>query len=264
MAISRQKRMLQWSPIRFKALLSLRARTAQVRRIVATESWSPRIHATFPIFLTVAEASESESSRFVGIMHDISGRKKAQKRIRALHEELLQAKDLASAIRKASALAQALDQPEPAVVNYVSVQPFLSGPSNAETLEKRQTPTSSSIGDEMTGIVCNFKRDGRLFREGDNMAALYKIVSGIVRLYRTSFDGRRQIVDYRFPNDIVGLELDEEYHMTGEAVDEVVAVRYIRSRFDSASKGRPGASDAMLAQLRNHLLRAQDHLLMVG
>ena len=75
-----------------------------------------------------------------------------------------------------------------------------------------------------------------LFRQGDNDRKIYKIESGLVRLYRVLSDGRRQIISLRFAGDILGFEAAAERHCSAEAVtpvrlrsmDEKIAYRQIR------------------------------------
>ena len=63
-----------------------------------------------------------------------------------------------------------------------------------------------------------------LFHQGDSDRNIYKIESGLVRLYRILSDGRRQIISLRFAGDTLGFETGAERHCSAEAVT-AVAVR---------------------------------------
>ena len=60
-----------------------------------------------------------------------------------------------------------------------------------------------------------------LFHQGDHDHKIYKIESGLVRLYRVLSDGRRQIISLRFAGDILGFESAAERHCSAEAVTHV-------------------------------------------
>ena len=57
-----------------------------------------------------------------------------------------------------------------------------------------------------------------LFAEGDAMSHVYKIETGALALYKVLSDGRRQVMGFAYPGDIVGLGVDAEYTMNAQAV----------------------------------------------
>lgn len=60
-----------------------------------------------------------------------------------------------------------------------------------------------------------------LFHEGDDDHKIYRIESGLMRLYHVLSDGRRQIISLRFAGDIVGFEAASERHCSAEAITHV-------------------------------------------
>ena len=114
------------------------------------------------------------------------------------------------------------------------------------------------------GTVCNFARNETIFSEGEEMTASYKVVSGVIRLCRLTADGRRQIAGFRLPGDLIGVEWTSDYEMTAEAVRDVVAVRYARTRLDRLFEERSSVRDHLLAHLRQDIRFAQEHLVMLG
>jgi CRP/FNR family nitrogen fixation transcriptional regulator len=117
---------------------------------------------------------------------------------------------------------------------------------------------------EAVGSVVSFARNETIFDEGEEITASYKVMSGVVRLCRLTEDGRRQIAGFRLPGDLIGMEWTGEYEMTAEAVRDVTAVRYARTRLDRLSEERPSVRDHVLAHLRQDLRAAQEHLIMLG
>jgi CRP/FNR family nitrogen fixation transcriptional regulator len=114
------------------------------------------------------------------------------------------------------------------------------------------------------GTVCRFARNETIFSQGEDMRSSYKIISGAVRLCRLTADGRRQIAEFRVPGDFVGFEWVGRYALTAEAVREVVAVRYARTRVDHLVEERPDVRERMYGLLRRDLCAAQDHLITLG
>ncbi|MEL6934667.1 MAG: cyclic nucleotide-binding domain-containing protein, partial [Pseudomonadota bacterium] len=56
-----------------------------------------------------------------------------------------------------------------------------------------------------------------LFREGDESCNVYEIMDGVVRASKLLGDGRRQIIAFGYPRDILGISHDCRYHSDCEA-----------------------------------------------
>jgi CRP-like cAMP-binding protein len=99
------------------------------------------------------------------------------------------------------------------------------------------------------------------FYEGDPESHVYRISDGIVRLYKLLGDGRRQIISFRFPGDLIGFEPDEERSYSAEAVTDVtlqclpasVAHRRVREEAQYSSE-LLGILSAELAEARHQLV----------
>lgn len=114
------------------------------------------------------------------------------------------------------------------------------------------------------GSVCRFRRGETIFGEGDELRCSYKIVSGAVRLSRVTEDGRRQIVEFRTAGDFVGFEWDGQYALSAEAVRDVVAVRFIRTRVDRMIEERSDVRESLVALMREEIRSAHEHLITLG
>jgi CRP/FNR family transcriptional regulator len=57
-----------------------------------------------------------------------------------------------------------------------------------------------------------------LFAEGDTISHVYRIETGALALFRVLADGRRQVMGFAYPGDIVGLGIDDEYTINAQAV----------------------------------------------
>jgi CRP/FNR family transcriptional regulator len=57
-----------------------------------------------------------------------------------------------------------------------------------------------------------------LFAEGDEITHVYRIETGAIALFRVLADGRRQVMGFAYPGDLVGLGMEEEHEMNAQAV----------------------------------------------
>jgi CRP-like cAMP-binding protein len=117
---------------------------------------------------------------------------------------------------------------------------------------------------ETLGTVCRFRRGETIFGEGDELQSSYKIVSGAVRLSRITEDGRRQIVEFRTAGDFIGLEWDGHYALSAEAIRNVTAIRYVKTRVDRLIKQHSRVRDRVVELIREELRAAHEHLITLG
>ncbi|MBU2534421.1 MAG: Crp/Fnr family transcriptional regulator, partial [Alphaproteobacteria bacterium] len=63
------------------------------------------------------------------------------------------------------------------------------------------------------------KRKEHVFFEGDLVTHIYKVEAGHVCIYRLLADGRRQVVDFAFPGDFIGLGATGRHAMNAQATE---------------------------------------------
>lgn len=73
-----------------------------------------------------------------------------------------------------------------------------------------------SVMDSATRI-CGRKE--HVFFEGDIVSHIYKVEAGHVCIYRLLSDGRRQVVDFAFPGDFIGLGASGEHALNAQAIE---------------------------------------------
>lgn len=103
-----------------------------------------------------------------------------------------------------------------------------------------------------------------LFSEGDKADSFYEILDGIVCGYKILIDGRRQIVSFNFPGDIIGLSSDEIYSINAEAL-KPSKVRRIRKRdLSSALREDPSLGVRLLKITAKKLAHLQNQNVSIG
>src|SRR5262249_26419271 len=95
--------------------------------------------------------------------------------------------------------------------------------------------------------VRHFPAKTMLFDQGALAGSVFNVTEGMVRLYKSLPDGRRQIVGFALPGDFLGLALQDRYGVAAEARHSVrgyplgpagVGVRRLRRR-QAASVAAP-------------------------
>jgi CRP-like cAMP-binding protein len=102
-----------------------------------------------------------------------------------------------------------------------------------------------------------------LFFESDPARFVYEIVSGVVRLTRLHKDGRRQVIAFGFPGDLVGLPSNDR-HST--ECDAVTAAEIVAHRCDPLARPDrdPSLHSVIMAAALDEISMLQDHFLMLG
>jgi two-component system sensor kinase FixL len=91
---------------------------------------------TFPIELSVGEASLDGKRIFTGFIHDITQRQKVERRLQDLQSELAHVGRVSEMASFASSLAHELNQPLTAIANYCeAARDLIGGGADDETLE---------------------------------------------------------------------------------------------------------------------------------
>jgi len=114
------------------------------------------------------------------------------------------------------------------------------------------------------GTVVPVAREASVFVQEDEVAHVYKVVSGAVRVTRLLSDGRRHIVAFYFAGELFGLESGDTHQFSAEAV---VASRIAFVRRSAVATGAEHNDNAIWAVWRlmaKELARAQDHALLLG
>lgn len=105
-----------------------------------------------------------------------------------------------------------------------------------------------------------------LLLEGSHSAHLYTLLSGWAFRYKSLPDGRRQILNYMLPGDLVGLQgsvIGEMQHSV-EALSPLVLCVFQRNRLQELFRNHPGLGFDLtwLAAQEERML--DDHLLSLG
>lgn len=139
-----------------------------------------------------------------------------------------------------------------------------------ETCEVRDRTICAALDDaelrELNAIatsVC-LEPAQTIFYEGDGDAYLFNVTMGAVRLSKLLPDGRRQVMGFLFPGDLLGLSVSGSYAYTADAITETSLCRFDRQRLTRLAEKYPKLEHRVVALASNELVQAQDHLMILG
>jgi CRP/FNR family nitrogen fixation transcriptional regulator len=132
------------------------------------------------------------------------------------------------------------------------------------TLEALPLRKSVDAAPSTVGSVQSFAKDEEIFAEGDKAAYVYKVLSGVVRTSKLLSDGRRQIDAFHLAGDIFGIEAGDEYRFCAESVGNCVVVAYRRSHLAALTGSDAQLGEDMTMGMMRSLVRAQNHMLLLG
>ncbi|MCR9139673.1 MAG: helix-turn-helix domain-containing protein [Alphaproteobacteria bacterium] len=104
----------------------------------------------------------------------------------------------------------------------------------------------------------------RMFCEGDDAIYIYEILEGVVRTSKLLFDGRRQILSFGYPGDLVGLSHDCFYHSDCEAVCDVKLRVHHKNACHASIESEPEFAKKLLKFAASEVNNMQEHFIMLG
>ncbi|GGX66043.1 nitrogen fixation regulation protein FixK [Tateyamaria omphalii] len=107
------------------------------------------------------------------------------------------------------------------------------------------------------------KQGRHLFHEGDEVERIYQVKTGVVRLTRMLEDGRRQVIAFGYPGDIIGFPADGCHHTDCEALVDTTLNVFRRTALDHGD-GDPELHVALLKAALKEISEMQDHVMMLG
>lgn len=102
-----------------------------------------------------------------------------------------------------------------------------------------------------------------LFHEGDEAEHVYEVESGMLRLVRVMENGRRQIVAFALPGDVVGFPEGQFHHTDCDAITDCVVLAHRRSALDRCNPN-PELHRRLTRAALHEICAMQDHFMMLS
>jgi CRP/FNR family transcriptional regulator len=103
-----------------------------------------------------------------------------------------------------------------------------------------------------------------IFCEGDSCNHLFEVIEGVVGLYKLTPDGRRQIIGFAYPGQLLGTGFHPTHAYTAEAISDARLCRYPRAKLEMILEEMPGLGNRLLAMTASALSAAHDQMLLLG
>lgn len=111
-----------------------------------------------------------------------------------------------------------------------------------------------------------FAKGATVLRQGETAMRLFTVLSGVLMRYRLLEDGRRQILNFMFPGDLVGLQAAFEAELAhgAEAVSDARLCVFPRERFFELAMTHPRLSFDMTWLAAREEASLEEHLVALG
>lgn len=110
----------------------------------------------------------------------------------------------------------------------------------------------------------HYEQHEHVFLDGEAQTHIYQVISGAVGIYKLLPDGRRQIISFNYPGDLIGLDHPEHFGFHGEALCATTVRAIPISVIDAYIANDPEFGMAMLRQISTELAEARDQVLSLG
>jgi CRP/FNR family transcriptional regulator, anaerobic regulatory protein len=110
----------------------------------------------------------------------------------------------------------------------------------------------------------SFSAGEALIWEGDQAGQIFDVLEGVLRVYKILPDGRRAIMGFIYPGEVLGVSFQRRSPFTAEAVTAVKVRRFSRDRFFSLVNESPDLQSQLYALLCDKMSAAHGQMLLLG
>ena len=117
---------------------------------------------------------------------------------------------------------------------------------------------------EQFGSTISVQREHEIHGQGDTADYCWRILSGCVRTVKLMEDGRRQVAEFLFPGDRLGLDDLGTHDFAAEAVTEVTLRRYPRRMVAALADSHVALARRLRGLALPNLRSAHERMIMLG
>lgn len=119
-------------------------------------------------------------------------------------------------------------------------------------------------GIEAEGISRTYRPREIVCAQGEPATEVFQVRCGVLKVYKTTPDGRRQIVGFLGAGDFLGLVDEVEYSCSAEVVTEAAVLRFPCAKLDGLVERSPKLGRDLLSFARREIACAQEQMLLLG
>ncbi len=117
---------------------------------------------------------------------------------------------------------------------------------------------------EQFGTTVAVQREHEIHGQGDSVDYCWRILSGCVRTVKLMEDGRRQVADFLFAGDLLGLDDLGTHNFAAEAVTDVKLRRYPRRMVEALADSHAALARRLRSLALTNLRHAHERMVMLG
>jgi len=106
--------------------------------------------------------------------------------------------------------------------------------------------------------------DHTIFSEGEFAGSAFGVSRGFVRLFKSLPDGRRRIVSFALPGDLLDTPLADRFAFSADAIGEVSLCRFPREQLKKVILSSPDLTRLLMEFEARELRAARNHLFLLG
>lgn len=152
----------------------------------------------------------------------------------------------------------------PPFVAHRPWQPLAARPekTRADSASRDRSEARDPLGG--IGVTLSISKGTTVFEEGDAAEHYFRVMSGHLRLYKLTEDGKRQIIAFLRPGQFFGLDPEETYQFSADALTASSVQRLPRAQIAALMRSEPDLGAKFFSVLRDQLLAVQQRLVLLG
>ena len=113
------------------------------------------------------------------------------------------------------------------------------------------------------GTRVRFQREAEIYAQDEAAEMFYRVLRGVVRTSKLTADGRRQVGDFYYPGDLVGLEPGPLHRFAADGLT-ACELQVVRRSAVRAFAGEAAVDRAILDATAREMDRLQEHVMLLG
>ncbi len=112
--------------------------------------------------------------------------------------------------------------------------------------------------------IVQFNKGEEIYRKGQRADAIFNIITGVVKTYKTAPDGSEHIAAFLFPDDIFGLAEEGRYTNSAKAITPLAVYRFPVSALRSRLARDADLEFHLICKLIHELRETQRHAFLLA
>lgn len=138
--------------------------------------------------------------------------------------------------------------------------------NRADILQERDAERPAAVLLETfdrLGTRVRFQREAEIYAQDEPAEMFFRVLRGVVRTSKLTADGRRQVGDFYYAGDLIGLEPGPLHRFAAEALT-ACELQVVRRSAVRAFAGEAAVDRAILEATAREMDRLQDHVMLLG